>query len=239
MFVPRKVFRKRFLPSDINIEILGKVWAANPEYERLVEVEWRKKLADTQNAIWDGTYYRITNIAELEQAESKTFRLGTISYRFIATYRSLHEQHVRFNLEPLFHLSTASLIRTSDGYYLFGQRTRNGMIDLIGGGVQRDELEVSSGADIEQNFYKEICEEVGIRKNDIENLTGIGALLSETSNVLIIGHAHTRLSKAEVGTRFTQREDDEMSDCVFVAEHDLRTHLGQMADCRALIPELL
>jgi len=238
MFIPRILFRKAFLPSDIRVEILGNTWASNPEYERLVESEWRKKQADEQH-IWDGTYYRIADIAELEQTEAQTLRLGTIPYRFIATYPSLHKQHAHFNLEPLFHLSTAALIRTSDEYYLFGKRIRNGAIDLIGGGVQRDEIEVSCGADIAKNFYKEICEEVGIQNHDIEKLTGIGALLSGTSNVLIIGHAHTHLSKAQVETRFTQREDNEMSSCIFVPEPDLHTYLGQMTDYRALIPNLL
>jgi predicted NUDIX family phosphoesterase len=157
----------------------------------------------------------------------------------VSTFPKLHQQHADHELEPFHHLSTIALIRTLDGHYLFGRRSRNGEVDLIGGGVQCDELAVTCGADLERNLFKEIHEEVGIREDDIEQLAGIGILLSGTSNVLIVAHANLALTRAEAAARFAMRTDNEMSEPVFVRECELCPMLRAMSDYRRLIPELI
>jgi hypothetical protein len=61
-----------------------------------------------------------------------------------------------------------------------------------------DEVEGSSGHDIERNFYKEIHEEVGIERDDISQLDGIRIVSSGTSNILIVGHVQVNLAMATV-----------------------------------------
>jgi 8-oxo-dGTP pyrophosphatase MutT (NUDIX family) len=121
---------------------------------------------------------------------------------------------------------------------LFGRRSRNGTIDLIGGGVQSDESAVESGSDIEANLRKEIFEELGIRSAQIQDVRGIGVLLSTTSNVLVIAAVDLDLSIKEVAAQFANRTDDDMSDLVGVNEDDLSAFLRNMPDYRTLISEL-
>ncbi|HVU79907.1 MAG TPA: NUDIX hydrolase [Candidatus Paceibacterota bacterium] len=247
IFPPRTLIKRQFLLSDIHVEILDQSWIAPAYYEELVRKAWEEKVEEAKKEsfhIWDGLYYRVTNIGELENdPKPLVFRLGTVPYRFIGTLSRLKDAYIENKLEPLNHLSTAAIIRTSDGKYLFGKRNRARIqletVDLIGGGVQQDEIEVHSGADIEKNMYKEIREEAGIEEKDIRSMTGIGVVFSTTSNVLVIVLAELRLTKQEAVAAFETRNDDEMSEPVFVSEEDLPAFLKGMSSYRALIPDLL
>jgi 8-oxo-dGTP pyrophosphatase MutT (NUDIX family) len=241
MFVPRILSRGAFRLSDIRVELSDQEWIAPGEFERLVDVAWREKLAEAQgHRIWDGTYYRVANVEDWKTAEDAlSFRLGTVSYRYIATFRELYAEHAARGLEPLHHLATAALIHTRDGQCIFGRRSRNGAVDLIGGGVQRDELTVVCGSDIAANLLKEIREEVGIRDTQVEDIAGLGILLSSTSNVLVVADVLTTLSQAEAEASFREREDDEMAEIVFVSRDALQDFLRGMSDCRTLIADLM
>jgi len=240
MFTPRILTRASFTLADIGIELCAHEWQPTPAYNALVHAEWRRMVARSAEPLWDGLYYRVLNLDELEKgAAPATLRLGAVRYRHIATFPALHDHHARLHLDPFNHLSTGALIRTSDGFYLFGRRARNGATEIIGGGVQSDELVVASGADLERNLYKELREEVGITRPDIHALSGIGILYAATSNVIVIAHAAVGLSRAAAENRFLARTEPEMAAPVFVPEHDLRAALHSMAGYRTLIPELL
>lgn len=240
MFLPRILSKNTFDIRGLGVEVCPHEWTVPSAYEILVQETWKDLLARSRHPIWDGTYYRLLNPAGLEWGEDAiTLRLGTIRYRYIATYPMLHQHHAIHQLGPLHHVSTIALICTGDGYYLFGRRMRNGEIDLIGGGVQRDELAIANGADLERNLLKEIQEETGISGTEIRQLTGIGILLSENSNVLIVGHAKAGLTRAEATARFALRTEDEMFELVFIPENGLRSALREMSDYRRLIPELM
>lgn len=239
MFTPRILSDARFSIRELRIQVCTHEWPSTPSYDAVVDCEWERLLRATSQ-LWDGTYYRVLNLEDWATSPVlATMQLGTISYRYIATFRAMHEHHIQSALDPLNHVSTVALIQAGDGSYLFGCRARDGAMELIGGGVQRDELSVFDGTQIEQNFYKEIHEEVGIREDDMEVLAGIGIAYSSTSNVLIVGHARTRLSADEIREEFDQRGDDEMSDLIFVPESKLRDFLHRMPDYRNLIPQLL
>jgi hypothetical protein len=240
MFIPRILSNASFSIANIGVQICGDEWTATPEYDALVDTEWKKMLIGAKHSIWDGTYYRVLNAAGMEIGlVSGSMQLGIIRYRYIATFPALHAEHSRCHLDPLYHLSTIALIRTLDGHYLFGKRARNGQVDCIGGGVQRDEMVVSCGADIERNLYKEMNEEIGIGNGDVVAILGIGVLLSGTSNVLIVGHVRIGLSKADAASRFDRRTENEMAELAFVPADGLRAFLYSMDDYRNLIPNLL
>lgn len=240
MYTPYILCQPPLLPRDIHIEICDDLWTSDAEYDALVYSCWAKmKLEQMRLArpLWDGEYYRVLDPAEL--TGGARLRLGIIPYRYIATYPTLHDQHMQRGLKALHHLSTATLVRTSDGLYVFGKRARNGMADLFGGGVQPEELEVACGADLEENLYKEILEEAGLHRSDVRELTGIGAVVSGTSNVILMAQAHLKIKCSEVESRFFSRTEDEMEELVFVPEVELPRYLDQMPDYRRLIPRLL
>jgi 8-oxo-dGTP pyrophosphatase MutT (NUDIX family) len=220
---------------EIHVEVCGDVWTASAEYDALVESVWAKMRVE--QSLWDGDYYRVVDPTEISCGVG--VRLGIIPYRYIATYPRLHEQHMRYGLKALHHLSTAALVRSSDGFYAFGKRARNGMVDLLGGGVQPKELTVACGADLESNLYKEILEEAGLRRPDVEELTGIGVVVSGTSNVILMALVHLKIGCGEIEEQFSARTEDEMAELVFVPEMELQRYLDEMADYRKLISTLL
>lgn len=243
MYPAKTLFNKKFSASDIQIELLPtNKWTANSVYDEQVMEVWKEKelLAKEDGVkIWDGTYYRVTNIPDIELKGNLILRLGTIPYRYIATVSNLKDLFRENNLEPLSHLSTAAIIRTSEGKYLFGKRSRNEMIDLIGGGVQQDELEVHSGADLERNLLKEVVEEAGIEQVHIESIQGIGIVHSVTSNIIIISLIQLKLSQEETGEVFKRRRDNEMSELMYVPENKISSFLKDMPSYRPLIADLL
>lgn len=220
---------------EIQIEVCEEAWTANAEYDAEVESVWAKMRAE--QLLWDGNYYRVVDPTDL--SSGARVRIGMILYRYVATYRSLHEQHQRCGLKALYHLSTAALVRTSDGFYVFGKRSRDGTVDLLGGGVQPEELRLASGVDLEENLYKEILEEAGVRRHEVEQLIGLGAVVSGTSNVILIALARLKIGRGEVKTCFLGRTDDEMAELLLVPETELGKHLDKMNDYRKLISKLL
>lgn len=240
MLTPRVLIRSRFDFAQITVVVSGEPWSSTPEYDALVEAEWRRVRSSSRTRLWDGTHYRVRNAGELAgRSTPGTLELGTVRYRYIATYPLLSTPHAALGLGALNHLSTGALIRTSDGLYLFGVRARNGATELIGGGVQRDELQVASGADIEGNLFKEIHEEAGLDREEFAEMRGIGVVQAESSNIIFVGHGQLRLSRAEAERRFAQRTEDEMAEVVFVPEGELSGSLGGLPGYRRLVAELL
>jgi 8-oxo-dGTP pyrophosphatase MutT (NUDIX family) len=243
MFTPAILHKGQFELSDVAVSVSEDAWTPSASYDALVQDAWHERVreaASEAHPVWDGQFYRVTNIGDMSSGStSPRLCLGSIFYRYIATYRALHKHHAREELEPLHHLTTAGLIRTRDGQFVFGRRSRNGAIDLIGGGVQSDELAITCGADIEANLRKEILEELGVRSEQIRNVQGKGIVLSTTSNVLVIAAVDLALSMHEVAAQFAHRSDDEMSDLVFVGEDDLCAFLADMTDYRGLLPALM
>ncbi|MDP4201045.1 MAG: hypothetical protein Q8902_15935 [Bacteroidota bacterium] len=242
MFSPEIILDSQFRFDDIEIKTTESDWVVPAEYDQAVDRIWSQKQQAAQDGgypIWDGTYYRVANVSEVaDKQKAIALRLGTIPYRYIASYPLLHEQHERCKLPPLHHLSTAAVIRTSDGQYVFGRRSRSGTIDLIGGGAQCDELEIATGADLQRNLTKEIQEEIGVEFSGIRTVLGIGILISTTSNILLVALVETDVSASDIEAGFANREEDEMGSLVFVAPSEVALFLRALSDYRALIPRL-
>ena len=219
MFESFIITGRNFNFSDIEIEhITDQNWSVDTDYEEEVQKCWEERVRQAgQNNmhIWDGLYYRVTNLDELSQSKEKIkMKLNTISYRYIATLENLKDLFIEKSYEAPRHLSTAALIRTTDGAYLFGKRTHGGSIDLIGGGAQPNEIEIILGADLERNLLKEMEEEAGIEISHIKNMQGIGILHSTTSNIVTISLVQLSLSKTETEEIFKTRTDNEMSELI-------------------------
>jgi 8-oxo-dGTP pyrophosphatase MutT (NUDIX family) len=243
MYAARTIYGQKFTASDLKIgDVLEKEWVANVDYDALVHDCWKHKeqLAKDEGVrIWDGMYYRVENLAEIEESGKLKFKLGTVPYRYIATAVDLKDAYVANKFVPLCHLSTAAMIRTSDGVYVFGKRSRNGILDVIGGGAQQDEIEIKEGMDLERNLRKEILEETGIDDSHIELIEGMGIVHSMTSNIILISHVQLTISQKETSDVFKHRLEDEMSDLVFVPETEIKDFLRNMPSYRPLIVDFL
>jgi hypothetical protein len=197
---------------------------------------WNSRVAEAKargHHLWDGTHYRLIDVAEL--APRGTLRLGTVAFRYMATWRLLQKEHAAYKLDAFHHLSVSSLLHTTDGDYVFGKRAVNGSIDLIGGGFQK-EGGVQTFTD---NFHKEIHEELGVTPDRLGSLTGLGIIRAANSNVLVIADVPARLSNVELLFAFAHREDNEMAELIFVPKAELTRFLLGLTSYRRLIPQLL
>jgi len=237
MYEPRILLKGPFRLDAFGLSIVEEAWRCDDSYEALVAETWAKRIAaaaERHHTLWDGTHYRLTHLEDLT-AGGGVLRLGTASFRHIATYRPLHAEHAARGLPPFHHISTAALLATADGHYVFGKRAVNGTIDFIGGGFQPDE----APPDLARNVAKEIREELGIEPGRLGPMTGLGVVMSTTSNVLVIAALATALTRDGVCDAFARREDDEMAEPVFAPGDSIAAYLRAMTDYRPLVAQLL
>jgi len=240
MLEPAILLKGPFRIADFTVEAIEQPWQTHPEYEQAVAVEWEsrsRRAAEAGDHLWDGVSYRVANSDAWLMPPR--LQLGTIAYRYVATFRRLQDLHRTHGLEPTYHLSICALIRTTDDFYLFGRRRVRRNVDLIGGGVQPDEMAVATGADLERCLFKELREETGIRASAVTELTGLGVVLSGSSNILIVGHLKLSLDLAEAQAAFVHREEDEMGELEIVPADGIRAYLSAMTDYRVLVADLL
>jgi hypothetical protein len=237
MFEPCILRRGPFHPATFDLVVTGERWQPGAAYDALVETAWQGRVeaaAARGHRLWDGTHYRFTDIAQA--GDGMRIDLGTVPFRYLATYRLLHKENAAQGLTPTHHISTASMLRTADGHYVFGKRAINGSIDLIGGGFQPED-----GVPVcfENNLYKEIAEELGVAREHLGEAQGIGIVRSTTSNVLVIAKIETTLNRDGIRAAFAHRGDDEMAEPVFVAEDDIHAYLRSLTDYRVLVADLI
>lgn len=238
MYEPRILLKGPFSLDVFELTVIDAPWRADAEYESRVAETWESRVkaaAERGHRLWDGTHYRVADLADLARAGGP-LRLGTASFRHIATYRPLRELHRAQGLAPFHHISTAALLRTEDDFYVFGKRALNGAIDFIGGGFQPEE---GVAPDLARNVAKEIREELGIDRDGLGAMAGLGIVMSTTSNVLVISGLATTLTRAGVLKAFAAREDDEMAEPVFVPAAEIVSYLRTMTDYRPLVADLL
>ncbi len=213
----------------------------SPEQQSLINESWQTFLHEAQkkgSTPWDGTYYRLESLDSV----SNQLELSTIKYSAIKGLT--HNQDL--SLIPLEsrpnHISTASLIKTKDNLFVFGVRNSNTMssysIDLFGGSLQPDELEVNSTKDIFDTQLKENKEELGISQNEIESMKGIGVILSSKYNVIFVFYTQLSITKEELLAIFRNNNDDEMVDLEFIQEENLESYLSDKGSYRPLTAKL-
>lgn len=207
----------------------------------LISANWQKflKKAESKGSKqWDGTFYRMENIQDIVSG-SKQLTFSTIKFSQVRGIKDDPSLATKFRAN---NTGTNSLIRTADGYFIFGVRNSNSMskskVDLIGGGLQKSELPVNNFSDVFKNEFKEIYEETGLTKEDITGMKGIGIVQSGKSNVLFAFFTQLNKTKSEVQEIFSKNNDDEMSELEFVEENVLTEYLKDKGDYRPLTAEL-
>lgn len=193
---------------------------------------------------WDGMYYTLENAADIA-AGGIELHLGRTTYATLRGCKQLLADGADVPAGAIVRaMGTAALVRTADGHWVFGRRGamhgRAGEQTMIGGGLQPDEMEVYSGADIEYNMRKELYEEAGIATDDIAELRWLGIIQTGSSNMLFVFAAQLRCDAAELVERvFPQRTEEELAELQLVADDALEAHLRQLGSWQPLLLELL
>lgn len=247
--VPGIVINRSFSFDEINILHSTGRWEPSTELASLVDERWDKQFKELTSRgveLWDGDLYRVDNLEELIKADGAAplkLRLSTIKYRYASTYKELTDDYVRLNESPPIYSSIVSLILTSDNKFVFGKRSKFNVnsfqTDLIGGLLQRDELEINVGVDLYRTLLKEMHEEVGIEESNIESSKGIGIIQSKNSNVIFIAGTRLKINSQEMQQVFANRTAEEMQEIVFVEPSRLVKTLSELGGYRKLIPKLL
>ena len=215
-------------------------------YEQVLKDYWHEVIADAQSAgteIWDGQYYRLENIDEIQRS-SLQLKLSTISY---STTRSLMKLSQQQNLASCYfpyHINTGALISTSDDFFVFGQKTTKSgtyYLDLIGGGLQKDELDVQQAIDIKNNILKEAFEEANITSSMIDWVNLNSLILTNTMSVVILFNIKLNVDKGLLLKSFEDRVENELSGLQFFDHESVNelSHKENRLSYLSLIPKLV
>lgn len=244
MFLQPSIIRKtpfdfHAIQLDVDTE---KRYSLPDAEEKIVSVSWKEKFEDslqTERPEWNGTFYRVENVHEIQNESTLQLSLWTIEYRYLAcrkTHGSLYfgvpERYLNF-------LSVAWLLETADGKFLFGKRLHGGEYDVIWWGITLEETLLATWGDIIAHLYKEIYEEVWVDQSHIVSTKWLWILYSQYSNVLLVPHSRIDIPSERIRTYFMQRPDNEMEDFIIVEREHLEEFLRWMRNYRVLLAELV
>ncbi|MBL4631141.1 MAG: hypothetical protein JKY14_08265 [Paraglaciecola sp.] len=194
--------------------------------ENILNNIWSEVLEDSKrngNEVWDGLYYRLENIDELKNG-SMELKLSTVPYSTVRSLIKLNQTHDLDNKYFPYHINTGALISTKDDFFVFGEKENSGgdtFIDLIGGGLQKDELTVHQAIDIRDNILKEAFEEAHITKEFIELVNLNSIVLTNTMSIFIIFNLKLNIDRNQLALEFNKRTDEELSGLQFLDENEV------------------
>lgn len=239
--LPRILYHRNFNEDTFSVKKVDIKIQLSAQQLKGMDKRWKdyeEGAKSKGNRVWNGTFYRLENIDDFE----KELELSTISY---STIRGLTYNNDLSTIPPSSwtnHISTNSLIKTSDGLFVLGRRGANTMsklkVGLIGGGLQPEEQTVDSGSDIFDNQRREMEEELGISSEEIRLMRGIGIVHSAISTVTFIFYSELSIEKSQLLKAFDENSDDEIRDLEFVTEKDLRKYLISIGGYLGLVGEL-
>jgi|GEM_PF-2158822 len=223
-------------------------WQCDSAIKEKADTVWQKKVGDYKAkgiTVWDGDTYRLDNLAQVSSVKEEQIllALSIIKYRYVSTYPDFLDYYDAHPESNPHHVSIGAMLKTSDGFWVFGERGKSSTsttnIDLIGGGLNKSELEINNGADIYRQLLNELHEEAGILPSIISSCEGIGILHSSVSNVLIIAKVQLNVDSSKLKGIFIKRTEDEMQDLVFIEDSKVKEYMKGMTSYRALIPDFL
>ena len=159
----------------------------------------------------NGISYRLNSI--VENGRTLTIDFGTTEYKVRHGFLNISEYS---NLsEELFckSCSCSATIRTSDELYVMVELTGRSMntnsIDLVGGIMETD-LEIHTGNDVFNSFFKELKEEIGVVENDIDDVYLQTIFLEHSANVCFYFELILKINSEELLSRFISCNDKDI-----------------------------
>ncbi len=214
----------------------------NTEIAECIDELWliKQQEATSQGRkLWNSTAYRLERF--WQTGDSLHLQLSTVEYKEIMARRAIEALPVLGEDYFTWFVFVASLIHTSDNMYVFGKVGRSYTdlkIDLIGGGVNKDEGLVKNGSDFFGVLYKEFKEEINLDSTDIVQSMLRGILLSPWYGIGCIFYTKLRISSSEVVAKFQQENDGELQTLVLVESENVETFLGTLGGYKPLINQI-
>jgi len=155
--------------------------------------------------VWNGEIYRLANINIGDNVTVIT--LGTIDFKTHYTTSFVVDKlkKIPFSRRPN-GMYVSAYIKTIDNKYIFGIKSNESIltdnINFIGGNLNKDEMSINKVDDIFNFFEKEFDEELGIKKEFINRVSGLSIFQGENMRVGILLKCDLFLTSQEVRDKF-------------------------------------
>jgi 8-oxo-dGTP pyrophosphatase MutT (NUDIX family) len=189
----------------------------------------QERSAALGHPLWDGLHYRLENLQAVRGGDP-TLALSLIPYaRVRALLELARTRPLETRQEPR-NMNTGAVVRTREGLLAFGAKPGRGqsmVLDLVGGGLQEDELAVRSGPDLARNMLKELEEELNVPPDRVETIWPVGFALTERHSVILLFDVRLACSGEELHFRFSHRQDRELQDLVLCLPREAGARLQE------------
>lgn len=197
--------------NKLQIELISPTQLFNNNISIKINNIWEKR----NKELYNGKQYRLESLdapstLTISETDYKTF-YGLMKLGLISQY-------------DLSHLSVGTTLKTSDGFYIIGER-KNLKKDQIGGMLQ-PENDVFIGKDIEKHLILEIFEETGVSSTDIDTIKCIGLIKSKiTTNILFHFDTQLKITKEKVENLFQEYATSEFSKLSYLSKEEYKDFL--------------
>lgn len=211
MELPRILVKGIFTPKDLDVSVGMSNRKIDQTIERELDALWDETVAKANKdgrICYNGISYRLNSIVENER--KLTINFGTVEYKVrhglvnICEYSDLSEEFFSKSC------SCSATIMTSNEEYvmveLSGRSMNTNSIDLVGGIMETD-LEIHTGDDVFNSFYKELKEEAGVVENDINEVYLRTIFLELSTNVCFYFEVTLKINSEELLLRFKNNND--------------------------------
>jgi hypothetical protein len=209
----------------------------------MIDLNWLEKQRVSEEKgllLFNGQSFRLDSFS-LEN-NNLVLSVSEMEYRIRGSIESMADEVARYGDEYLGHgLAIGALLKTSDGYYVFGQRNGKTQskqkVDIIGGIVDSD-VEVSENG-LWHMLTVEMEEEASINVHNIKSGDYLGIFFSEFGNCILVARVELNLSRAELTGQFKQNDNAEMDDLIFVTESELFGYLTELGGYKLKMMEVM
>lgn len=195
--------------------------------EKKAKQIWQQKIQEAKDSgkkIWDQPVYRL----EKFHVSQKTCELefSTIPFSIRLSIKDYTNDLIKKGEEYLpMAVYSSIFVETNDGKFVFGEKSdryfANRKYSYIGGVFNRSE-KYDEEADFFAASCNEVKEELGIDGGDVEKISLLGAIRTESCNVALVFYCRLKLTEAEITKKFSKRNELELKSLFFAKRKNLR-----------------
>jgi len=151
--------------------------------------------------VWNGVIYRLVNFVDL--GNNTQIFLGTTDFKmhYTTSFAVDKLKKIPFVKRPN-GIYVSSYIETSDNRFVFGVKSAQSIakekINFIGGNLNKDEMVINHTDDIFRFYEKELEEELGVKKESINNISGLAIFQGDNMRICVLLKCDLSISSREI-----------------------------------------
>jgi 8-oxo-dGTP pyrophosphatase MutT (NUDIX family) len=212
-----------FMPSKIRVVWYDEPRRPHAQLDALVARIWNEQYQECKQrgiSLFNGQLARY--LRHRVEDDTLIVDVGPTDYaNFMATNYLNYHRIDEFGRDMFGNpLGTSATLITSDGWLIYGRRNQRvachaGYVHTFGGGIELEELNDEGTFDVFSCVIRELNEELGLSREDIEQMLCLGIIRdSQTLQPELIFDAHIRLSRDEVVGRINPEDSDEEHEAI-------------------------